>query len=46
LPYLDLLNLLQVELIKRLRNGEEDEKLKLAIQLNIHGIAAGLRDIG
>jgi phosphoenolpyruvate carboxylase len=46
LPYLDPLNHLQVELIKRLRNGEEDEKLKLAIQLTINGIAAGLRNTG
>ena len=46
LPYLDPLNHLQVELIKRLRGGEEDEKLKLAIQLTINGIAAGLRNTG
>ncbi len=46
LPYLDPLNHLQVELIKRLRNGETDEKLKLAIQLTINGIAAGLRNTG
>ena len=44
LPYLDPLNHLQVELIKRYRGGETDEKLKLAIQLTINGIAAGLRN--
>lgn len=46
LPYLAPLNHLQVELIKRFREGETDEKLKLAIQLTINGIAAGLRNTG
>ncbi len=46
LPYLDPLNHLQVELIKRYRAGEADDKLKLAIQLTINGIAAGLRNTG
>lgn len=46
LPYLDPLNHLQVELIKRYRNGEADERVKLAIQLSINGIAAGLRNTG
>ncbi len=46
LPYLDPLNHLQVELIKRYRGGETDEKLKLAIQLTINGVAAGLRNTG
>ncbi len=46
LPYLDPLNHLQVELIKRFRTGETNEKLKLAMQLTINGIAAGLRNTG
>ena len=46
LPYLDPLNHLQVELIKRHRQGESNEKIKLAIQLTINGIAAGLRNTG
>ncbi|HAF00190.1 MAG TPA: phosphoenolpyruvate carboxylase, partial [Methylophilaceae bacterium] len=46
LPYLDPLNHLQVEMIQRYRNGEEDEKLKLSIQRTINGIAAGLRNTG
>ena len=46
LPYLDPLNHLQVEMIQRYRNGESDEKLKLAIPLTINGIAAGLRNTG
>lgn len=46
LPFLDPLNHLQVEMISRYRNGETDEKLKLAIPLTINGIAAGLRNTG
>lgn len=46
LPFLDPLNHLQVEMIQRYRNGETDEKLKLAIPLTINGIAAGLRNTG
>ncbi|MEZ0316612.1 MAG: phosphoenolpyruvate carboxylase, partial [Methylophilaceae bacterium] len=46
LPYMDPLNHLQVELIKRFREGETDERLKLGIHLSINGIAAGLRNTG
>lgn len=46
LPYLDPLNHIQVELIKRYREGERDERVKLGIQLSINGIAAGLRNTG
>ncbi|MCM8613725.1 phosphoenolpyruvate carboxylase [Accumulibacter sp.] len=45
-PYLDPLNHLQIELIKRLRAGNEDEHVKRAIHLTINGIAAGLRNSG
>jgi phosphoenolpyruvate carboxylase len=46
LPYLTPLNHLQIEIIKRLRRGDENEKLKLGIKLTINGIAAGLRNSG
>ncbi len=46
LPYLDPLNHLQVELIKRFREGDMDERIKLGIHLTINGIAAGLRNTG
>ena len=46
LPYLDPLNHLQVELIRRYRGGEEDERIKLGIHLSINGIASGLRNTG
>ena len=46
LPYLDPLNHLQVELIKRHRAGSTDERVKRGIHLCINGIAAGLRNTG
>ena len=45
-PYLDPLNHLQIELMKRLRAGNEDDRLKRGIHLTINGIAAGLRNSG
>jgi phosphoenolpyruvate carboxylase len=46
LPYLDPLNHLQVDLIRRFREGEESEEVLYAIHLTINGIAAGLRNSG
>jgi phosphoenolpyruvate carboxylase len=46
LPYLDPMNFLQVEMIQRYRDGDTNDKLKLAILLTINGIAAGLRNTG
>ena len=45
-PYLDPLNHLQIELLKRYRAGNEDERIKRGIHLTINGIAAGLRNSG
>jgi len=45
-PYIDPLNHLQVEALRRFRAGEQDEKTKRAILLTINGIAAGLRNSG
>jgi phosphoenolpyruvate carboxylase len=45
-PYMDPLNHLQVELIRRLRAGNTDERVKRGIHLTINGIAAGLRNSG
>jgi phosphoenolpyruvate carboxylase len=45
-PYLDPLNHIQVELLKRLRGGDTDERVVGAIHLTINGIAAGLRNSG
>jgi phosphoenolpyruvate carboxylase len=45
-PYLDPLNHLQVELIRRWRAGRQDERTQRGIHLTINGIAAGLRNTG
>ncbi len=45
-PYLDPLNHLQVELLRRYRGGDQDERTVRAIHLTINGIAAALRNSG
>jgi phosphoenolpyruvate carboxylase len=49
-PYIDPLHHLQVELIRRYRDGkrpqDRDEKAKRGIHISINGIAAGLRNTG
>jgi phosphoenolpyruvate carboxylase len=45
-PYLDPLNHLQVELLRRFRAGDTDERTRRAIHLTINGLAAGLRNSG
>jgi phosphoenolpyruvate carboxylase len=45
-PYLDPLNHVQVELLKRHRAGESDDSEVHGIHLTINGIAAGLRNSG
>ncbi|MFN3819319.1 phosphoenolpyruvate carboxylase [Blastomonas sp.] len=46
LPYIVPLNLLQIELIKRHRAGEADERIPEGIQLSINAIATALRNSG
>ena len=46
LPYIEPLNLLQVELLKRHRAGEDDPKIKEGIELSINAIATALRNSG
>lgn len=46
LPYIEPLNLLQVELLKRHRAGETDERIAEGIKLSINAIATGLRNSG
>jgi phosphoenolpyruvate carboxylase len=45
-PYLDPLNHIQVELLKKHRQNGSTERTLNAIQLTINGIAAGLRNSG
>ena len=45
-PYIDPLHHLQVELVRRWRAGQAEERLKNGIHISINGIAAGLRNTG
>jgi phosphoenolpyruvate carboxylase len=45
-PYLDPLNHMQIELLKRYRAGDTDEDVVTGIHLTINGLAAGLRNSG
>jgi len=46
LPYIDPLNHLQIELIRRLRAGDDSEAVRSGVHLTINGVAAGLRNTG
>ncbi len=47
LPYIDALNLLQVDLLRRRRHaGADDEEIANAIRMSINGVSAGLRNSG
>ncbi len=45
-PYIDPLHHLQVELVRRYRAGQTDERVQRGIHISINGIAAGLRNTG
>ncbi len=49
-PYIDPLNYIQVEMIKRLRSGklgkDEDEATRAVVELTINGISGGLKNTG
>ena len=46
LPYIEPLNSLQVELMRRHRTGEDDPRIKEALELSINAIATALRNSG
>jgi phosphoenolpyruvate carboxylase len=46
LPYIDALNLLQLDLLRRRRSGNEDEDILEGIHMSINGVSAGLRNSG
>jgi phosphoenolpyruvate carboxylase len=46
LPYIEPLNLLQIELLKRYRAGEADPRIGEGILLSINAIATALRNSG
>ncbi|SFU44066.1 Phosphoenolpyruvate carboxylase, type 1 [Nitrosomonas eutropha] len=45
-PYIDPMNHLQVELLRRYRSGDDDDAIRRAIHLTINGVATGLRNSG
>jgi phosphoenolpyruvate carboxylase len=45
-PYIDPLNHMQIELLRRYRAGDRDDDVVTGIHLTINGIAAGLRNSG
>ena len=45
-PYVDPLSLIQIELLRRKRCGEENDELNYVLAATISGIAAGLRNTG
>jgi phosphoenolpyruvate carboxylase len=45
-PYVDPMSLIQVELLRRKRSGEESPELNDALAATINGISAGLRNTG
>jgi len=45
-PYIDPINILQVEILRRLRKDPDNPKLRDALLISINGIAAGMRNTG
>ena len=45
-PYVDPINLVQIELLGRLRQGQATSALERAFVVTVNGIAAGMRNTG
>lgn len=45
-PYVDPLNLSQIQLLRQMQSGDKDEELTSLLRLSIQGIAGGLRTTG
>ena len=45
-PYLDPLHVMQIDLLRRRRAGDDDDRVARGIQLTINAIATGLRNSG
>jgi phosphoenolpyruvate carboxylase len=45
-PYVDPINLVQIEIVRRLRDGGDDPRLRHAFTVTVNGIAAGMRNTG
>ena len=46
LAYLTPINMLQVEVLRRLRRDDDNRRLRDALLITINGIAAGMRNTG
>jgi phosphoenolpyruvate carboxylase len=46
MPYIDALNLLQLDLLRRRRSGKEEPETVQGIHMSINGVSAGLRNSG
>ena len=46
MPYVEPLNHVQIELIRRRRSGDDTPEVREGIHLAINGVAAGLRNSG
>ena len=45
-PYVDPINVVQIELLKRLRGPDDSPELRRAFAITVNGIAAGMRNTG
>src|SRR5262249_52437640 len=45
-PYVDPINLVQIELLRRMRAGENDPRVRDAFVMTVNGIAAGMQNTG
>ena len=45
-PYVDPINLVQIEVLRRLRGRDDDQRLRDAFVVTVNGIAAGMRNAG
>ena len=45
-PYVDPINLVQVDVLRRMREGPPDQQLRDAFVVTVNGIAAGMRNTG
>ena len=45
-PYVDPINLVQIELLRRMRADGHDARLERALMVTMNGVAAGLRNTG
>jgi phosphoenolpyruvate carboxylase len=45
-PYVDIINLVQAETMKRIKEGRKSRDLERILLLSIKGIASGMRNTG